>query len=532
MRMNMSSSPSPIAQPAAPAPALATLVEALGDRAVAVVPIGAGLATTVSGVSLYDPLVAPQHRRAHLVLGVGVDLAAADALGAATMLARAGAAALAVRGSYRRADLERWAADAGLTVIALAATVPWEAVQGAAAATLSSLHAADVVPEAAAELHLLADAIADLLDAAVVIDDPHLEGLAFSSRGQPIDTIRQESILARRFPAALRRTLTADGTFAQMAAGDVVRIAPPNGRLRLGAAVRTPHEVLGYIFAVEGSTPFDVTHERLLRGMASAATAHLLEARRRTAGQQASHEALAVELLEGRSRAAATRLGLGHDLPLRVVAFAAAAAPELTVGATDRLRRLVELSAPALPGLVAVTAQGATTYAICGDDGRASVPRGVDEVVGRVARGLGLDVRAGIGEPHADAALSRRQADEALAVLARERRDGAARFADIRARALLAACVPLAASDWLGGGPAHAIVAHDAAHATPYAHTLRVYLAAHGSMAAAAEQLVVHVSTLRYRLGRIADRFGLELDDPEARLALELELRCLADGTP
>ncbi|HEX2128452.1 MAG TPA: helix-turn-helix domain-containing protein [Solirubrobacterales bacterium] len=58
--------------------------------------------------------------------------------------------------------------------------------------------------------------------------------------------------------------------------------------------------------------------------------------------------------------------------------------------------------------------------------------------------------------------------------------------------------------------------------------TLRTWLDLQGEVAAVAAELHVHPQTVRYRLGRLRDRLGGALDDPEARFELTLALR--ADG--
>ncbi len=55
--------------------------------------------------------------------------------------------------------------------------------------------------------------------------------------------------------------------------------------------------------------------------------------------------------------------------------------------------------------------------------------------------------------------------------------------------------------------------------------TLRVWLAEQGRLAAVAHRLAIHPQTARYRLARLRDLFGAELDDPEARFWLEVALR-------
>ena len=55
--------------------------------------------------------------------------------------------------------------------------------------------------------------------------------------------------------------------------------------------------------------------------------------------------------------------------------------------------------------------------------------------------------------------------------------------------------------------------------------TLRAWLDAHGEARPAAAALHVHIQTVRYRLGQLRDLLGDALDDPEARLELQLALR-------
>lgn len=55
--------------------------------------------------------------------------------------------------------------------------------------------------------------------------------------------------------------------------------------------------------------------------------------------------------------------------------------------------------------------------------------------------------------------------------------------------------------------------------------TLRAWLDAHGDVARAAVALHVHPQTVRYRLGGLHEAFGDVLEDPDARLELDLALR-------
>lgn len=69
------------------------------------------------------------------------------------------------------------------------------------------------------------------------------------------------------------------------------------------------------------------------------------------------------------------------------------------------------------------------------------------------------------------------------------------------------------------------MVAHDLDHKTDYASSVVAWLDAVGDIAAASENLHVHPNTLRYRLRRIGELFGVGLDDPNERLSVWLQLR-------
>lgn len=69
------------------------------------------------------------------------------------------------------------------------------------------------------------------------------------------------------------------------------------------------------------------------------------------------------------------------------------------------------------------------------------------------------------------------------------------------------------------------VARHDETRGTAYLATLSSYLD-HGCRAqACAAALGLHVTTLRYRLARLRDLFGLLIDTPEQRFALQLALR-------
>ena len=55
--------------------------------------------------------------------------------------------------------------------------------------------------------------------------------------------------------------------------------------------------------------------------------------------------------------------------------------------------------------------------------------------------------------------------------------------------------------------------------------TLEIYLRERGRSQSAADALGLHVTTLRYRLKRIEDLFGINIEAPESRFSVELAIR-------
>ncbi|WP_158817468.1 helix-turn-helix domain-containing protein [Methylocapsa sp. S129] len=70
-----------------------------------------------------------------------------------------------------------------------------------------------------------------------------------------------------------------------------------------------------------------------------------------------------------------------------------------------------------------------------------------------------------------------------------------------------------------------AIADHDREHNTPYLETLSAYLREGCRSQACADTMGLHVTTLRYRLTRIQELFGVDVETPEKRFAVELAIR-------
>jgi purine catabolism regulator len=76
------------------------------------------------------------------------------------------------------------------------------------------------------------------------------------------------------------------------------------------------------------------------------------------------------------------------------------------------------------------------------------------------------------------------------------------------------------------------LVEYDLSHRMQLVHTLEAFFAHHGNVSQTAESLYLHRNSLLYRLGRISEITGMDLDNPEHRFCLHLALKLRAFVSP
>jgi DNA-binding PucR family transcriptional regulator len=178
---------------------------------------------------------------------------------------------------------------------------------------------------------------------------------------------------------------------------------------------------------------------------------------------------------------------------------------------------------------------GDVVYALFPDVSAATTDRLLvlaDDVCIRTSRALGVEVIAGVSDPHSGLASvleCRDEADRALrAMTARPTGKRVGTVDDTRTTHVL-----LTLGDVVRDRPdlqvpgIHELVRHDQEGGKSYLETLKAYLDAGGSIPVAAAALGVHVNTLRYRLDRVQEVSGLNLKDPKERLVIALQLLAL-----
>lgn len=530
---------------------LARVLEGVGGTLLELVLGDAHSAARVGEVVIHDrhdESLPPAHS---LVLGVGVR----DPGEVAVLLDRlgqAGSAALVVRAPFVVSDAVRAAAArSGVAVLTLGPGAAWAQVAALLRSVLAegevgASGAGTIAGVPAGDLFAVANAISELVDAPITIEDLSYRVLAFSGNQDEADEPRMQAVLGRRTPARFLQALEERGVFAELYhSEDPIYVELPGiAWPRLAVAVRAGDETLGSIWAALRERP-TAERERALAESAKLVALHLLRRRAFADVERRLRAELVATVLEGGPGAyeSARRL---HIAPSAAVVLAlgidTAAASSSSAHAEAERQRIADALALHLaavhPGAASALI-GGTIYAILPippdlDDADHRAVRVATEFLERAGEGGRCAFGVGrIATTVTELAQSRLDADRALRVL---RSEQASRrivsIGDVYSTALLLELSDLVATDTEPPrGPLTELLRYDAKHQGQLVPSLTAWLDAFGDVNAAAAAVHVHPNTFRYRLRRVVEVGQINLDDPEQRFAIQLQLRLLRTTT-
>lgn len=194
----------------------------------------------------------------------------------------------------------------------------------------------------------------------------------------------------------------------------------------------------------------------------------------------------------------------------------------------EALRRLVEDRLSRQPGRYVCNLHDGAIVALL-EAADLAEARATAESVARGARGRGIGARFGLGAPEVDPAGLRRRYQEARFVLGSAASAGAlgpvATVDDLGSHRLLLALQEDATLEAFSRGLLGPIRAYDDRQHGELVDSLRVFLEHNGNWESAARALTVHRHTLRYRIRRIAELTGRNLDLAADRVEFWLALK-------
>lgn len=524
-----------------PAATLNELIEDLGAGLLKLVSAPKGLDVRVTEPIIHDPVGGSPIEAGDIVLAVGVPPEDRRATELIKQSGRRGAAALVFKGEDV-GDLTDAAEEAAVALISIPPAMTWDQVHSLLRTTIAS---AWLRPEAGVggipvgDLFALANAVAAMVGGPATIEDPQSRVLAFSSLDEPIDEPRRQTILGRQVPQQWMKRLHEEGIFRKLwATDDVVELDLPDKGLarRIAIAVRAGSEILGSIWVLEGEEPLGPPAEAALREAARIAALHLIRHRANEDLDRQMRGDLLRNLLDGggASDHAAARLGIEPKSSFTVIAFEIQSAEEAMVALQrERVLDLVSLHCEALGRRVSCVAVEKTIYALVPTPEtlkRSRLLALVKSIIDRSKAALKTSLRAGIGSTVSnlhETPRSRWEADQVLRSLAAESRGAVVSdIHEMRAHTILIELKDLAAErPHLRAGKIEILAEHDRKRGTAYVPTLQAFLDGFGDIAIAASAINVHPNTFRYRVRRLVELSGIDLNDPTERLVTELQLR-------
>ncbi|MFE0674484.1 PucR family transcriptional regulator [Streptomyces sp. NPDC058867] len=543
----MNDIPPPVPAPARGGVSVDAVVRRLAD-ALAPGPLCCGPGTDeIADVVIAEPGDPLDGVKGALVLAIGAREAEAAAM--VTAAGAAGAVAVAVRAGDGElpAEVRAAAEGAGVTVLGLPQGLRWDRAESeirAALAGPSGTFARD------GDLFSLAQTVATLTHGVVSIEDGAHRTVAYAGSGEEADELRRRSILGRSCPEPYLELLRGLGVYQRVRSGEeVVEVdeRPELGaRRRLVIGINAGRRPLGTIWVQEGGRPLAAGAPDMLRGAARIAATQLVDHyfQGDAGARLASREELSHGLLTGRfePRALAAHLGIDPAGGADVVAVDLREPDGTATAVRADARRaeaagVMSVHAAALRDNALVVHACGQLYALLPTPGQAARPveddgplvRWAEELVATLRRLTGTPAQAvvaGRAERLADIPAVKLRGHRALHLLARTPEAAVGTHSRLAPALLVRDALELIDREPRLRFPAvAALAARDREQGTDLARSLLLYLDGFGDVAAVARRLSVHPNTLRYRVRRAAALTGLDLDDPEHRLAATLQLR-------
>ncbi|MFF8805955.1 PucR family transcriptional regulator [Streptomyces omiyaensis] len=516
-----------------------------------------GQDVVVRGVVIGDEGAERPHD-GRVVLAAGPGSEPGAAAGAVREAARRGAAAVVVRSRGAEPPFKEVVAAARETGVALLERAAWadwadtvELLRSAmafAAVGSGDRLAGDI---AGGGLAVLAQEVARYCRASITIEDTRFRLLAHSATSTAADPERTSTILGGKVPDRRVAQLRRSGLLRVLwTSRDVIHRAADEGDPeRLVVAIRSGGEMLGSIWAAADGSSFSPDAEEALRRAADVAVPHLLQHRLRTAVNRRREEHALRGLLGGEGDAGSHlwSLGLAPETPCAVVV---AERDRPTGDATERSLQALWLQATAhRPDVRVMRESDRITVLLPLPEGDGREALGLARELDSLATALpdAPPVWIGVG-PMVPTPIHAADSCEQARWVVRALRERAARpsgasvpaaryagHGDVAHTVTVLRLLDAVRPVWQRhGGAVHDLLTADFSAGGELVRSLAAYLDAGGDVPRAAQRLVVHPNTLRYRLRRARERFGIDLDDPDTRLVVTLAVRLAdtADGRP
>ena len=381
----------------------------------------------------------------------------------------------------------------------------------------------------------VAQELCKLMQRPVEIDDLSFSVLAAAGSESEIDDSRRTALREGRSAPMLLEHLRRSGVLSRMRTSfEPERIDPDESTSAYGmtmarilAPIVVARKIYGYVWIIAGRRELEPLDFHAIEHAATVAALILF---RDQTGRQAEERAesrilsrlLAEDArLDNTLREEAARFRLRLEAPHAI----------LVIDAGSNEVRAVELAARNAvrrAGLAAAMGERAGRVVVLVEGSRAEAIVELCQRIITEAQPLEDTIRVGASPLHEDAATLQRAYEHALEALALlpalgdDRR--VVQFDELGILHWLHAVPQDLLAENAFARSIQRLAEHDRARGAELLHTLEVFLECDGNSVRAAEKLIVHRHTLKYRLQRIEELCGVDLSDPLCKLNLRAAL--------
>lgn len=516
---------------------VASLVHQIGSRSIRVLTANTSTQSPVTATELLDvseQLPEVEGTLLYVVSGPALPASVLSEIAENAVSARY--AALAIKCTpERREEIKTIGENAGITVLEVSSHVSWRYLEAAVQALMGER---TITGSAARHPSLdplfdLVNTIAEHFGGSTVIEDLGRNVVAYSSvPDQLIDTLRTEGILTRRTPYSpfndeqYRLVLRADTPVQFEAMGDECP--------RIALAVRAGSVPLGTLWAIDARPntrePVTPAETELLNRTVGAAASLMLDNLRVQESNQKPREALLRRLLNGIDIVGTELAELGFDAArgATVAAFWNPKCSDSPIALAQMKNTLSKHYLSNRDEPITVSLHD-VVYVLVGTDDESENEILASRALPLIDRIVGEGSRAALAEPiylAGEAAQRRDTADAILRCASDVPLPKLLRLFDVQPQLLINSVADLLLEEKsLSNRVVTELLERGEPNSRELLETIYVWCQTFGNTAQTAKTLQVHENTVRYRIRRATEFYKINLHDPDALLAIWLQLR-------
>ncbi|GAA4713506.1 PucR family transcriptional regulator [Brevibacillus fulvus] len=390
-----------------------------------------------------------------------------------------------------------------------------------------------------ADIDELADAIGDLLQNPITIEDADHKLIAYSSHGESTDLARRSTIMGRRVPEKVLTRLWKDGVFQQLLTKEDPVHIPPKEDIGLGRrvaiAIRKGTDVLGYIWAQEENQPITEKDDEILRQAARVAVPRLVQRQGKRKAEEQRRKEFFWELLLGnhtsesfiKRKAESLQVELPAQYLICVIEAEETRLEQYLYPLLLRDKLLWVMDGAQLILLIGLNSQGGRENALLLRKVEQFLDDSLEKLVDHTPHGKATAGYGKIYSEYSDIVRSYREALHVLEVkrLFFEETRQIKGYHQLGIYRFLRQLKSWSDAEGYVNEQLKTLAAYDQDNQTHLLETLETYLDSAGKVNVAAQHLHIHINTLNYRLRRIEEIIQVDLDDQNQRTSLYLDLK-------